>query len=122
VLLVDDDELIRESVAALLAALGHEVRMAEGGREALDLVRDGLPVDLVVLDMNMPGLSGTQTLQRLLALRPGQAVLMASGYSEDAIVPLMEGRPNLAFLPKPFSLKEVRAKLKAMEGCWAESA
>jgi CheY-like chemotaxis protein len=111
---VDDDELIRISVGPMLMALGHSVHTAADGQEALDQLQAGLEVDLVILDMNMPGLNGAQTLPRLLALRPGQIVLMATGYSEDAIAPLMEGRPNVHSLRKPFSLEELRLKLEAI--------
>jgi PAS domain S-box-containing protein len=114
ILLVDDDELIRLSVVPMLKALGHEVRTAEGGEEALARIRDGLEVDLVILDMNMPGLNGAQTLSQLLALRPSQAVLMATGYSDDAIAPLVQDCPNVHSLGKPFSLEEIRNKLETM--------
>ena len=116
ILLVDDDELIRMSMAPMLAMLGHEVHTAESGQEALDRFRDGLEADLVILDMNMPGLNGAQTLERLLELRPGQRVLMATGYSDDSIAPLLSGRPNVTSLLKPFSLPEIRARLAAMDG------
>ena len=116
VLLVDDDELIRMSVGAMLSALGHDVSTAEGGQEALDRLQAGLEVDLVILDMNMPGLNGAQTLPALLALRPGQPVLMATGYSEDSIAPLLAGRPNVDSLRKPFSLDELRSKLDNLDG------
>ena len=114
ILLVDDDELIRMSIGPLLTALGHEVHTAESGLEALERLQTGLEPDLVILDMNMPGLNGAQTLTRLLALRPAQTVLMATGYSDDAIAPLMEGRPNIHSLRKPFSLKEIQSKLGTM--------
>jgi signal transduction histidine kinase/CheY-like chemotaxis protein len=114
ILLVDDDELIRRSIAPMLTALGHAVHTAESGQEALDRLQAGLQVDLVILDMNMPGLNGAQTLTRLLALRPDQIVLMATGYSDDAIAPLLEGRPNIHSLRKPFSLKEIQSKLGTM--------
>ena len=114
ILLVDDDELIRMSIGPMLATLGHEVHTAESGQEALDRMRDGLEVDLVILDMNMPGLNGAQTLSRLLELRPGQTVLMATGYSDESIAPHLEGRPNVFSLRKPFSIKEIRSKLATM--------
>jgi len=114
ILLVDDDELIRLSIGPMLTALGHEVHTAESGLEALERLQAGLEVDLVVLDMNMPGLNGAQTLTRLLALRPGQTVLMATGYSDDAVAPLLEGRANVYSLRKPFSIKEIQTKLGTM--------
>jgi CheY-like chemotaxis protein len=114
ILLVDDDELIRLSVGPMLELLGHEVHAAEGGREALERLRAGLEVDLVILDMNMPGLNGAQTLPLLLELRPGLTVLMATGYSEESIAPLLEGRARVFSLRKPFNLQEIRLKLEAM--------
>jgi CheY-like chemotaxis protein len=111
ILLVDDDELIRESVGPMLEMLGHEVTVAAGGAEALHLLEGGLPVDLVILDMNMPGMNGAEALTLALQLRPALHILMASGYSDQDIAPLLEGRPRVASIRKPFSLKEVQVKL-----------
>jgi CheY-like chemotaxis protein len=116
ILLVDDDELVRASVGPMLALLGHQVETAESGREALDRLLAGLEPDLVILDMNMPGLNGAQTLARLRVIRPGQPVLLATGYSDDAIAPLLRDHRQLYSLRKPFSLQELRTKLGAIEG------
>jgi len=116
ILLVDDDELIRLSIGPMLTALGHQVHLAEGGLEALERLRAGLEVDLVILDMNMPGLNGAQTLAKLLEFRPAQTVLMATGYSDESIAPLLEGRPNVFSLRKPFNMKEIEGKLGAIAG------
>ena len=115
ILLVDDDELIRESVAPLLEVLGHTVATAPGGARALKQLESGLPVDLVILDMNMPGMSGAEALPRILALRPGLPVIMATGYSDQEIAPLLEGHPSVTSLRKPFSLSEVRRAMTAMK-------
>jgi CheY-like chemotaxis protein len=111
ILLVDDDDLIRASVAPLLQILGHEAHTAEGGLEALEALEAGLQVDLVILDMNMPVMNGAQTLPRLLALRPGLTVLMATGYTDEDFLSLLAGRPNVHAIRKPFSLDELQAKL-----------
>ena len=111
ILLVDDDELIRESVGPMLEMLGHEVTVASGGPQALHLLEGGLPVELVILDMNMPGMNGAEALPLILQCRPAMHVLMASGYSDQEIAPLLEGRPRAASLRKPFSLKEIQAKI-----------
>ena len=100
-------------------ALGHHVETAESGQEALDRIQNGLPVDLVILDMNMPGLDGAQTLARLKALRPEQRVLMASGYSDQDIAPLMAAHARVASIQKPFDLGEIAKKLAAMAGAGA---
>jgi CheY-like chemotaxis protein len=115
ILLVDDDELIRMSVGPMLTALGHDVRVVASGQETLDRFREGLAVDLVILDMNMPGLNGAETLTLLLAIRPAQAVLMATGYSDDSIALLLKGRQNVASIQKPFSLDELRKKIETID-------
>jgi CheY-like chemotaxis protein len=115
VLLVDDDDLIREAVTPLLEMLGHTVATASGGSQAIEQVQSGLPVDLVILDMNMPGLSGGETLPRLLELRPGLPVIMSSGYSDHEIAPLLVGHPTVTSIRKPFSLKELQAKLSELD-------
>lgn len=114
ILLVDDDELIRESMSLLLKSVGHQVHAAEGGAEAIAYLQGGSAVDLVILDMNMPGLSGAETLPRLLALRPGQPVLLASGYSEEDMAPILAAHPSVHSLAKPFTLKELQRKLSEM--------
>jgi signal transduction histidine kinase len=111
ILLVDDDELIRLSIPPMLEALGHQVETAEGGRAALERLAAGLEVDLAILDMRMPGLSGAQTLPRMLELRPGLAVLLATGHSDQDLQPLVEAHPGVACIRKPFSLEELRDKL-----------
>jgi CheY-like chemotaxis protein len=115
ILLVDDDELIRAAIPAMLEALGHEVHTAAGGREALECLAGGLEVDLVILDMKMPDMDGAQTLPRLLALRPGQEVLLATGHSDQDPRALMAGRPNVTMIQKPFTLQEFRDRLRGRE-------
>jgi PAS domain S-box-containing protein len=111
VLLVDDDELIRESMTCLLEMLGYEVTPLPGGASALGHLEAGLPADLVILDMNMPGMTGGETLPYIKALRPDLPVLMVSGYSDQDIAPLIKQFPRMAGLQKPYSLVELQQKL-----------
>jgi PAS domain S-box-containing protein len=111
ILLVDDDELIRESVAPMLEMLGHEVLTASGGASALRLLEASGAMDLVILDMNMPGMSGADTLPRVLEICPGMPVVMATGFSDHEIAPLLAGHPEVSILRKPFSMKEFQRKL-----------
>ena len=111
ILLVDDDDLIREAVAPMLEALGHTVVTAPGGEFALKKLALDSSIDLVILDMNMPGMSGAETLPHILALYPGLPVIMATGYSEQEIAPLLAQYPEATSLRKPFSLKEVDQKI-----------
>ncbi|HEX4845348.1 MAG TPA: response regulator, partial [Geothrix sp.] len=114
ILLVDDDELIRLAVGPMLEMMGHQVDTAADGFEAVRRFEEGLQVDLVILDMNMPGLNGSETLDRLLTLRPGQRVLMASGYHDQDIRELMARHPDIQSLQKPFSLDDIQRKFQDM--------
>jgi PAS domain S-box-containing protein len=112
VLVVDDDELIRGSLEALLNALGHQVTLAESGEEALTSIEAGLQSDLVILDMNMPGLGGKGTLPRLRALRPALPVLLATGRADQTAMDLVANDGKTTLLSKPFTLEELRACLE----------
>jgi len=114
VLLVDDDELIRSSLQALLEALGHSARAMASGEDALLSLEAGLPADVVILDLNMPGLGGAGTLPRLRALRPELPVLLATGRADRTALDLVEAHPQVTLLSKPFTMKELQRQLEAL--------
>ena len=111
VLLVDDDELIQSSLRAILELLGHQVVLAPSGEEALARLEAGLRPDVVILDMNMPGLGGAGTLPRLRALRPDLPVLLATGRADQTAQDLVQAHPGVTLLSKPFGKKELEAHL-----------
>jgi CheY-like chemotaxis protein len=76
-----------------------------------------LEVDLVILDLKMPGLSGAETLPRLRALRPDLPVLLATGYGDQEIQHLLANHANVGMIWKPFTLKELKGKLESLQGC-----
>ena len=104
ILLVDDDELVREAVESVLEYLGHTTIVATGGEEALAQVRAGLRPDAVILDMNMPGLDGAGTLAGLRSLEPAVPVILATGRLDPRTLALAEADPGLTLLAKPFSI------------------
>ena len=112
VLVVDDDELIRESTSQILEVLGHRATVSGGGEEALRLLEEGLEADLVILDLNMPGLSGAETLPRLRALRPDLPVLVATGRPDRQAQALVAAFPRVALLAKPYTIKALSAHLR----------
>ena len=109
-LLVDDDPLVLASTAAMLEDLGHRVIEAASAPEALEKLRDGLEVDLVITDYAMPGMTGLQLADALRRLRPGLPVLLATGYAELQ----GEGSQGLQRLDKPF---EQAALARATDAC-----
>jgi PAS domain S-box-containing protein len=116
VLVVDDEKMIRDLCRAILERGGYNVLLASDGQEGLDLfdAREA-EIDLILLDMSMPRLSGVDCLRRILAARPSQRVLLATGFSKD-IVP---SDPLLARVPlilKPYRPAEL---LKALADCLA---
>ncbi len=115
VLLVDDDDLIQSSIQAILEVLGHTaVTTAQSGEEALAMLEAALEVDLVILDMNMPGLGGIGTLPRLRALRPEVPVLLATGRVDQTALTLASAHPGVTLLSKPFGLRELQKQIESL--------
>jgi len=113
VLLVDDDLLVRRSVKRLLTRIGCEVVEASGGAEALEIYTRGPRPSFVLLDLEMPGLSGLEVLTKLLELDPGAHVLVASGHREPAKEQAVRAAGG-AFLGKPFNSAELTAAVEAL--------
>jgi len=114
VLLVDDDELIRSSMESVLEALGHTGILASSGEEALALLERGTTPDLVVLDMNMPGIGGAGTLPRIRARWPRLPVLLATGRADQAAQDLVDAHAVASLLSKPFSIREFQESLEGL--------
>jgi CheY-like chemotaxis protein len=111
VLLVDDDEDVRVLMTRMLRKAGvAQAQAVAGGQEALEALGAGLLPDLVVLDQNMPGLDGVQTLALIRGLYPDLPVLISSGQPGIQEWPCFK-QPNVAVISKPFTLEEVLAKL-----------
>jgi DNA-binding NtrC family response regulator len=111
VLVVDDEKLIRWSVAERLQRDGYEVLSAESGEQALELLASA-PPDLMLLDVRLPGIDGVETLQRALSLHPELAVLMMSAHSTvDIAVDAMK-HGAVDFLVKPFPFQALDAAVE----------
>jgi len=112
ILLVDDDELIRDSFPDLMEILGHKViETAAGGAQALEALERGLEVDVVILDHNMPGLSGMETLERIQALRPSLPIVLSTGHLDESTRTRLKGRTRVWTLMKPYSIRDIRPLL-----------
>jgi len=85
VLVVDDDALVRHSLARVLEFEGYEVRVAGGGREALEIARSDAAIDVVILDVVMPDIGGAETYAALLELRPDLPAVFATGYGRNML-------------------------------------
>jgi nitrogen-specific signal transduction histidine kinase/CheY-like chemotaxis protein len=114
VLLVDDDPLLLASLPALLETAGHHATAAGGGEEAVRILERDPRFDVVLLDLNMPGLGGAGTLPRLRALAPGLPVLLITGKADQQAMDLARAQPRVDLLSKPFGLAELQARLRQL--------
>ncbi len=112
-LLVDDEDMVLEVGKELLRHLGYKVLVAKSGEEAVELYRqEGNQIDLVVLDMIMPGMGGGAAFDALKQIDPGVRVLLSSGYSEDGRAQDILDRGCCGFIQKPFGLQSFSGKLR----------
>jgi two-component system cell cycle sensor histidine kinase/response regulator CckA len=113
VLLVEDEESVRELVCVTLASRGYNVLEAENGECGLRIAEASKEhIDILITDVVMPGIGGRELAKKLLALRPGISVLYLSGYTEDAVVAPGALGPGTAFLQKPFTLQNLAKKVR----------
>jgi len=113
ILLVEDEEAVRSFAARALRMRGYNVLEAGGGEEALEIVQAGeQKIDLVITDVVMPNMDGPTMVRHVKALKPGLAVIFMSGYAEEAFRRNDQSSEDIHFLPKPFGLKQLAAKVK----------
>jgi PAS domain S-box-containing protein len=115
VLVVDDEEGVREVAERMLQEIGFDTLSASDGREALELMqRIGDRVIAVLLDLSMPHVGGQETLRQLRAQRPQLPIIMMSGYTEQAVAPQVNasGPPITVFLQKPFLAEDLIGVLR----------
>ncbi len=111
ILIVDDDDALRESLELVLAAEGYEVQAASSGEAALEVIESG-PVDVVLTDMRMPGLEGLDLVPQVIRRLPGVTVVLMSAYgTADLAIEAMR-RGAYDYLAKPFQPSEVLLTLR----------
>jgi CheY-like chemotaxis protein len=109
VLLVDDDQRVRETIRMMLERAGHRVVEAESAEDAINQVNTMESVDLLVSDLQMPGLSGLELFDRLVERLPSLRVLFISGAASPADLRTITRKG--ALLEKPFSAKMLATKV-----------
>jgi len=113
ILLVEDEEAVRSFAARALRMRGYNVLEASGGEEALEIVKKAAaPIHLLITDVVMPNMDGPTLVRAVKRIRPDMAVIFMSGYAEEAFRRNDEKAEDLHFLPKPFGLKQLAAKVK----------
>lgn len=113
ILFVDDEAANLHVADKMLKSMGYRVLLASGGQEALELyVRQRDNIDLVILDMIMPGMSGGELFDALQALDPNVRAILASGYSLEGRAQEIMDKGVRAFLQKPYLMTELSSKIR----------
>ncbi len=115
ILVVEDEEAVRDLTVRILRQLGYTVLTASAGAEALEIANAHQgPITLLVTDVVMPGMTGKQLAGSLMQNRPDLRVLYVSGYTENTVLSRGGLDPGVEFLPKPFSREMLASKLRSM--------
>jgi two-component system cell cycle sensor histidine kinase/response regulator CckA len=115
ILLVDDEKMVTDVSRELLESMGYRVHVAGSGQEAIAVYMEKRNnIDMVILDMIMPGISGGETFDRLRGINPDVNILLASGYSLNGEAKTIMDRGCNGFIQKPFQLEKLAEKIREM--------
>jgi CheY-like chemotaxis protein len=103
ILLVEDEDAVRALASRILESKGYTVLLAESGAQAIEIARENPAIDLLLTDMVLPGMGGSEISKRIHELAPRTKVLYTSGYTDDVIVRRGLMERDAAFLEKPFT-------------------
>jgi two-component system cell cycle sensor histidine kinase/response regulator CckA len=113
ILLVDDESNVLAVSKTILESLGYKVYGVKNGEEAVALYREKKDeVDLIVLDMIMPGLSGAETFDRIRELNPAAKIILSSGYSLNSQAQQIMNKGCQGFIKKPFNVAGIAGKVR----------
>ena len=116
IMIVDDEEVIRNMVNVFLKSYGYEVILASNGMEAIEKIQQtGVEVSLVFLDMMLPGITGMEVFKRLRQTNPKIKAILTSGYTQDILEEELD-ESTTSFLQKPFRINELIQKIEEMIG------
>lgn len=115
ILVVDDEKILLELMKDILSALGAEVITVSDSLKALEVYKQNPDIDVVMLDVIMPGLGGVEILEKLRDINPQVKVIFMSGYDKDNIVAeKVKKDENLAFINKPYTMVDCQQKISKM--------
>ncbi|MEE8575345.1 MAG: response regulator [Thermodesulfobacteriota bacterium] len=112
IMVLDDEEIIRDVAGEVLSAEGYEVVFAESGEEAVELYRTEyraeVPIALVLIDLTLPGISGEDTFKKLKEIDPEVKAIVSSGYTTDPVMLDFRSYGFAGAVAKPYPIKALR--------------
>ncbi len=114
ILVIDDEKNIRTFLRRVLEKNGYLVVVASSGEEGLNLLTIGNPVDMIVLDLNLPQLSGLRLLEAIRQQRPEIKILLTSGLSCDVEMKEIAEKESIPFLEKPYDNKTLLRNIQGV--------
>ena len=106
ILIVEDDPLVLETVGAIVETMGYKAITVDHGQEAVDILAGATSVDMVLSDVAMHPMNGTEVALRARQIRPDIRIILTSGYSSEALGQKIP--PGCHFLTKPFALSKLK--------------
>jgi CheY-like chemotaxis protein len=113
ILVVDDEPMVRKLAETVLQRCGYRVATAKNGRQAIEIFKErAQEIDMVLLDMTMPHMSGVETFDAMRAIRSNVVALLSSGYSEAEATGHFRGKGLSGFMQKPYLPQTLASKIK----------
>ncbi|MDA3786484.1 MAG: ATP-binding protein, partial [Deltaproteobacteria bacterium] len=121
ILVMDDEEPVRQITQAMLGYLGHDVLLAQNGEEAIKIYAEArsstAPVDIIIMDLTIPGgMGGKEAVQKILTMDPEAKVIVSSGYSNDPVMANFKKYGFCATLAKPYQLRDLTEAISQFLG------
>lgn len=108
VLIIDDEDIVRQVVSRLLIAIGYNPIAVDSGEKGLDILQANIKLDLILLDLTMPGMDGRETYEQIMKIRDDIPIIISSGYSERESMNLFKNKKIGGFLHKPYILDDLK--------------
>ena len=113
IFVVDDEEDIRSFISEVLKSHGYRVLLAANGHQAIEMFKKkNRDIDLVILDMVMPGMGGEEAFLKMKAINPRIRALLSTGYSQDRRVSDILSKGVSGFIQKPYDFNKLLAKIR----------
>ncbi|MEA3267493.1 MAG: LytS/YhcK type 5TM receptor domain-containing protein [Candidatus Fermentibacteria bacterium] len=121
ILIMDDEEIIRDLAKQMLSHFGHDVLLARDGREAIAIFKEhhhsGNPVDVIIMDLTIPGgMGGKETITEILKIDPAARAIVSSGYSNDPVMANYRQHGFKASIGKPFEMAKLKEIINSVLG------